>query len=144
MYNCRKMWLLQSWNDALLTFQDQTIFNGQLSMKLQNYRTSLGRSLTSSGQPAMIVYMSWFSTASSDVSRLTWSSRSVEKRTRSTRKSRAMFVTFSGLGNRNKPSASLFCEPDRCVIVKLYPCNWMTLKSRPYLYVWNRYIPNTI
>ena len=80
-------------------------------------------------QPAMIVYMSWFSTASSDVSRLTWSSRSVEKRTGSTRMS--MVVTLSGLVNRNTPSASGFCEPGRCVIVRLYPCNWMTLKSRP-------------
>ena len=129
-----------------------------------------GRSLTSSGQPAMIVSTSWFSTASCDVSLLTLFSRSVEKRTRSTRKSRSMVVTLSGLGNRDKPSASWFCEPGRYVIVKLYPCNWinircslggadamgllaiitrgrwsvMTLNSRPYKYVWNRCIPNTI
>ena len=86
------------------------------------------RPLTSSGQPAMIVSTSWFSTASSDVSRLTLSSRSVEKRTRSTRRSRSMVVTLSGLGNHDKPSASWFCEPGRCVFVKLYPCNWINIR----------------
>ena len=79
-------------------------------------------------------------------------------------------MTLSGLGNRGKPSASWFCEPGRCVIVKLYPCNWiniryslggadamglliiitrgrwsvMKLKSRLNEYVWNRFIPDTI
>ena len=76
-------------------------------------------------------------------------------------------MTLAGLDNRDKPSASWFCEPGRCVIVKLYPCNWinfpcslggadamgllviitrgrwlvMTLNSRPYKYVWNHCIP---
>ena len=72
-------------------------------------------------------------------------------------------MTLSGLGNRDNPSASWFCEPGRCVIVKLYRCNWInircslggadatdllvimtrgrwSLNSRP----WNRCIPNTI
>ena len=93
------------------------------SRKLQNDRMSGGRSLTSSGQPAMIVSTSSFSTASSDVSRLTLSSRSVEKRTKSTRRSRSIVVTLSGLGNRDK-----VCEPGRCVIVKLYLCNWMNIR----------------
>ena len=37
-------------------------------------------------------------------------------------------MTLSGLGNRDKPSASWFCEPGRCVIVKLYPCNWINIR----------------
>ena len=78
-------------------------------------------------------------------------------------------MTLSGLGNRDKPSASWFCEPGRCIIMKLYPCNWinihctlggadamgllaiitrgqwsvMLLNSHPYKYVWNHCIPNT-
>ena len=154
-----------------MTFQDQIIFStDNWFRKLQNDRMFGGRSLTSYGQPAMIVSTSWFNIASSGVSRLTLSSRSVEKQTRYIRTSRSMVVTLFGLGNRDKPSASWFCEPGRCVIVKLCPCNWisiccslggademglleiitksrwsvMTLKSRPNKYVWNRGIPNTI